>query len=196
MEFAILSPILVLMMFGLAEAARVVRAKSQLTAAVATTADVIAMQGSVNTVPGKVNANTLQDFCKGATLMMQSTMQASFAMSILSVTNVNSKKDGSGTTTYVQDWEVDKACPTAGASFGLYGSSSALQALAGNYIPQQGMSVILVRASFPYVPAISNQPITAGAMTLTFTVPASPRAINLTCVVASGANCNPSGDLP
>ena len=196
MEFAVLAPVLVILLLGLTEAVRVVRAKMELSAAVGIMAKLIAVQTGVitytgSTIPRPSPPGSLQDICKGAQLMLQPSQQPKFAMNVASVTNPPATKTGPSVISL--DWEVDKACTLTAAPFPATGTGSAIS-MATPLIPNANDSAIVVRGSAAYTPAFANTLIPFSAMTLTFTAVVRPRYGTVPCQDQNKSNCTTSGE--
>jgi Flp pilus assembly pilin Flp len=196
MEFAVLAPVLVVLLLGLTEAVRVVRAKMELSTAVGVMAKLIAVQTGVttftgSTIPPPSPPGSLQDVCKGAQLMLQPSQQPKFAMNVASVTNAPATNTGPGVI--VLDWEVDKACTLTASPFPATGTGSAIS-MATPLIPNVSDSAIVVRGSAAYTPAFANTPIPFSAMTLTFTAVVRPRYGTVPCQDQGKTKCTTSGE--
>lgn len=162
-EFAFAAPVLLVAMIGFFETVQTIRAKSLLTAAVANMVEMIA---AADAAPAMTPA-TMQDFCRGAQLTMRPFVTTTLSMAIASVTNVKTIPTGP-----TRDWEYDAACTTTGAAFGANGAKGT----AGPMVPDPADSVIMIRASFTYTPALI-----LSATTFTQTVYARPRHNAVTC---------------
>lgn len=196
MEFAILAPVLVILLLGVTEAVRVVRVKMELSAAVGSMAGLIAVQTGVTTTTGGTTPppsppGSLQDVCKGAQLMLQPSQQPKLAMNIASVTNAPATANGPGVIAL--DWEVDKACALAASPFPAAGPGSAINT-ATPLVPNASDSAIVVRGSSDYTPAFANVLIPFSAVTFTFTVAVRPRYGTLPCQDQNKATCTKSGE--
>lgn len=196
MEFAILAPVLVILLLGLTEAVRVVRAQMELSAAVGVMTKLIAVQTGVttytgSTIPRPSPPGSLQDVCKGAQLMLQPSQQPKFAMNVASVTKPPATETGPSAISL--DWEVDKACTLTASPFPATGEGSAIS-MATPLIPNANDSAIVVRGSAAYTPVFANSPIPFSAMTLTFTAVARPRYGTVPCRNENKSKCTISGE--
>jgi Flp pilus assembly protein TadG len=150
-EFALVTPVMVIMFFGAFETTRLVAASMRLANAAQGMADMVAQN---NTVNNTMTAN----FCVGGGLSMYPLASSSFKAAIASVTN-------SGGTTKV-DWN-DTTCNSATAI-------SNATTLAATDVPNVSDSVIIVKATFAYTSPIAH--ILSSAYTLTQYGYARPRA--------------------
>ncbi len=208
MEFALVLPVLLILLFGTAETLRIVRAKMLLNAGVAAAAAVISTQAGAVTSPGcetgsyTCTPGNLQDICQGALHMMQSLETSTFKLSIAAVTNAdttNPKSDpGSVNVVPLIQWEVYTACPNRGAAFPLIGAG-APATLTTPLIPYDNNVAVVVQGTFLYQPAfvygVSGLfgPTTSGSVTLTSTSLVEPRSGALPCIVAATQlTCPPS----
>jgi Flp pilus assembly protein TadG len=149
-EFTLLLPVMLAILFGSFEITRMVRASIRVTNAAQTIADLVAQQE-------KVTAGGMANFCKGGQIVLTPFPSASLAASVASVTNA------SGTRTV--DWQ-DTSCGSAGAI-------ATAGSLATGYTPNPADSVIVVRAVYTYTPTIAT--IIAGSFTMTRYAYARPR---------------------
>lgn len=196
MEFAVLAPILVILLLGLTETVRVVRVKTELSAAVGSMAELIAAQTGVTTTVGGTSPlpsppRSLQDICKGAQLMLQPSQQPNLAMNIASVTNPPATPAGHGVIAL--DWEVDKACALAASPLPATGSGSAVS-IATPLVPNANDSAIVVSGSAAYVPIFANTPIPFSVVTLTYTVVVRPRYGTVPCQDETKTKCTTRGE--
>lgn len=199
MEFALLMPILVILLFGATEILLVVRTRMELSAAVDATAELIASQkGVINLAVG--GAGTLQDFCTGAKFMMRSSQSVSLALSVVSVSALPPPGNPGGTLTTAMDWEIDKACSTAATAIGETDAVSMATnatkinpSATASTVPNAYDSVIIVRGTFNYVPTFNNAPITSGSQTFTHTVAVRPRHGSVLCTDDKQIKCPKTG---
>ncbi len=200
MEFALLLPVLLVLLFGTGETLRAVRAKMLLNAAVAAAAAIISTQAGAVTSPGceggsySCAAGNLQDICQGALQIMQPFERLTFALSIATVTNADTtnphKNPNSVAVVPLIQWEVYLACPNRGAAFPSAGVGSPAS-LTTQLIPYDDNVAVVVQGSFVYQPAfvygVSGLfgPTTSGSVKLTSTSLVEPRTGALPCIVAS-----------
>ena len=207
MEFALLLPVLLMLLFGMGETLRAVRAKVLLNSAVSAAAAIISTQTGAVTAPGCENhsscaAGNLQDICQGALHVLQPLERPTFGLSIAAVTNADttnpqSKPSAVAVVPLIQ-WEVYTACPNRGAAFPLAGAGTPA-ALTTPLIPYDNNVAVVVRGSFVYQPAfvygvsgLFGQ-TTSGSVTLTSTLMVEPRSGALPCIVATTQlTCPPS----
>ena len=199
MEFALLLPILLILLFGSTEILLVVRTRMQLSATVAATAELIASQKGVTTV-ATGGPGTLQDYCTGAKFMMRSAQSSTLALSVVSVSTAPPSASNGNKNTTAMDWEIDKACSTQataiGASTAVSLATNATQinpSATASTVPNAYDSVIIVRGSFTYVPSFNNSPITSGSHTFTQTVAVRPRYGSVVCQDVNLNTCPQSG---
>lgn len=193
MEFALIAPVLAILLFGSAEVLRAVRARMLLTQAVSMTADVIAAQfKAVASASG--GAGTLQDFCNGAKLILQPSMRNSFSLTIVNITYTPSNTS----TPYAVLWEDDKACsPTVGAAYSVNGppdnsakTSADLKIVASQYVTAAQPTVIVIIGKVKYTPTVlTMQPVVGEAIDFTYTKYVNPRNTSLPCFNKSNVPC-------
>lgn len=206
MEFALLLPVLLVLMFGAAETLRVVRAKMLLTSAVAAAAEIIAVQSGAVTAPGcetgtySCVAGNLQDICQAATRMLQPletatpTKGSGFSLSIAAVTNTDTtnpqSNSGKVNVVPVVQWKVYQSYPNRGAAFPIVGAGMPAT-LATPLILYDNNVALIVQGSFAYTPAFSYDlsgilgTSSVGWHTLTSTSLVEPRTGAMPCLVAS-----------
>jgi Flp pilus assembly protein TadG len=137
-EFAIVLPFLLTLIFGLLELTSLIRANMALIRTTDMYAHTVAMEATVTTA-------TLQDFCSGAVLQMIPFSASGLALAVASVTN-----PATGGSVR-RDWEYDGACATGATPIGA--AAAVALAQAANAVPNQGDSVLIVVASYPYTSA-------------------------------------------
>ena len=137
-EFVLIAPVLISLVFGSVETVRYVRSRAALHGAATTMAELVAAHQSVN-------GATLTDLCRGAQFVLLPLPTASFAVAVSSYSN----PVGSGAV--AKNWEVDTACPSAAAS----PAAQTALAAATPMVPNRGDSVIAVSASYTYTPMVS-----------------------------------------
>ena len=155
LEFALLVPMMVLILIGIYQISQVVRVTMKLSNVAVAVADLVAQQDSVT---GGVTGS-LGNFCKAAQLMMApfpTGATGPFSLSIASVTNYSNNT----TSTVKEDWEVDAACTVIATGTATLGSSSTtLVTSPVNLVPNSGPSgttniagdtVIIVQANYRY----------------------------------------------
>jgi len=200
MEFALVLPVLLVLLFGTAETLRAVRAKMLLNAAVAAAAAIVSTQAGAVTSPGCENgsyscaAGNLQDICQGALKIMQPFERPTFGLSIAAVTNADvtnpQKNPDSVKVVPLIQWEVYLACPKRGTAFPLLGAG-APATLTTPLISYDNDVAVMVQGSFVYQPAFAYGvsgllgPTTSGSVTLTSTSLVKPRTGALPCIVAA-----------
>ena len=171
-EFALVAPIMVIIMIGMYEGAQIERADMMLSNAAAAIADLAAQQ--VNGVTGGTGG-VLGKFCSAAKLMMTtfpttgtSGTSGAFSVAIASVTNYTA----GGVKI---DWESDGSCSVTATALG--SAAKTIVTSPTNLIPTAGSpygdSVIVVHATYIYYSVI--QYILPGLFTLTQDAFARPR---------------------
>jgi Flp pilus assembly protein TadG len=154
LEFALIVPMMVLILIGIYQISQVVRVTMKLSNVAVAVADLVAQQDSVS---GGVTGS-LGNFCKAAQLMMAPFPTGSttgpFSLSIASVTNYS-------TNNVKVDWEVDAACATTATALG--SSATTLVTSPVNLVPNSGPAlttniagdtVIVVQANYKYLSLI------------------------------------------
>jgi Flp pilus assembly protein TadG len=152
-EFALLAPIMLSFLLGGFELTQIVSADLRVSDAAQTMADLISQQTTVN-------PTTLANYCSGAKLVMTPFSPTPLQIAVASVTNTNG--------TDAVDW-TNVTCGSAA------GISNAI-ALASPMIPNNGDSVIVVKASYSYT-GVTHFVLAAG-YSLTQTMFARPRNIS------------------
>ena len=132
-EFAILSPLLVLLYLGTVEATSAVRAYLKLNAAAQTYADLIANQPSITTT-------SLANYCAGAKLVFFPLSSTQLSIAAASVSNTSGTK--------AQDWHDTSNCGAGVAS--ITGLTLASCPGTNCLIPNSGDSAIVVQAKYTY----------------------------------------------
>jgi len=171
-EFALVAPIMGIIMIGMYEGAQIERADMMLSNTAAAIADMVAQQ--VNGVTGGTSG-VLGKFCSAAKLMMTtfpttgtSGNASAFSVAIASVTNYTS----GGVKI---DWESDGSCSVTATALG--SAAKTIVTSPTNLIPTAGSpygdSVIVVHATYIYYSVI--QYILPGLFTLTQDAFARPR---------------------
>jgi Flp pilus assembly protein TadG len=149
-EFALIAPFLIAMLFGLFEVSSLVRVSLKLSHAANNLAKIVAQQQPAS---GQSTASVTQaqiaDFCTGAGDVLAPFGATSLSAAVVSVTN------NSGTNQ--ADWEADSACTGKAAPF----KTSAISIAGGgsgsggySLVPNPGDSVIVVQASYIYTPVL------------------------------------------
>jgi Flp pilus assembly protein TadG len=169
LEFVIVLPIMLSLLFATYELSQYVRAQLKVDNAAQSIADMVAQQAAGVT---SGTSGSLGNFCTAGTLMMTpfpaGSGGSSFAVSIASVTNYTS--DG-----VTIDWESDKSCSTTAAALGA--TAKTLATSPTNLIPTAGTpgdSVIIATVTYVYDSPI--QYFFPGLLTLTHTAFARPRS--------------------
>ncbi len=170
LEFALLAPLLIIIVMSFFETVRMIRAKSLFITATSNMATVIAAQPSIP----PMTKSDLADYCNILGLTMRNYSTSSLAIAALSMTK------GSGTSTTL-DWEYDKPCATTAPSVGSAAAKTATSAL----LPNQGDSVIMLKATYTYK-SILNFAIPD--QTWTVSVFARPRITTVPC-----SDCSSNG---
>lgn len=171
-EFALIAPFLLALLFGLFEVASLVRVSLKLSHAANSLAKIVAQQQPANQntsppPPVQVTKAELADFCTGAGYALTPYATDSLSAAVVSVT-------AGANGTPAKDWEYDAACS---ATAGVYASSAVTMVSGGSngytLAPTAGDSVIVVRASYSYKPLLHY--ILGSGWTLTQTAFARPR---------------------
>ncbi|RYC28837.1 pilus assembly protein [Lichenibacterium minor] len=152
-EFAMLVPVTILLLFGGFEVTRMVRASLRLNDVAQTVADLVAQQTTVT-------AASMANFCTGGGLVMTPFSATNLDATVASVTY------SSASSSRVLDWQ-DTTC----------GSGSAITSpttLAASYTPNAKDSVVIVQAVYPYVPVVTT--LFTTSFTMTRTAYARPRS--------------------
>lgn len=131
-EFALILPVMLTLLFGSFEVTRVINANTRLAAAAQTMADLIAQQSSVS-------STTVANFCNGEKLVMTPFSGSLLTTTVASVTN-------NGGTLSV-DWQ-DTSCGSAS-------SITNAVTLANSLVSDNGDSVIIVKAGYAYTSPVS-----------------------------------------
>lgn len=168
LEFALLLPIMIMLIFGTYELSQYVRAQQKVDIAAQAIVDMVAQQAAG--VTGGTSGS-LGNFCQAGLLMMTpfatTTGNSSFKVAIASVTNYSSSGPA-------LDWESDAACPSTAAALG--STAITLATSPTNLIPTAGApgdSVILVTVTYVYSSPV--QYFFPGLFTMTHTSFARPR---------------------
>ena len=149
-EFAVLMPLLAVLLFGSVTASRLARASMKLWTAAQSLSDLVAQQTSVS-------SSDVSDFCTGAGLTL-APVKGTLTATVASVTQ-------SSTGTTAVDWQ-DTTC---GNGATLPNAAS----LGSSYVPNPKDSVIVVQATYVYVFPPSY--ILPSSITLTRTTYSRPR---------------------
>lgn len=151
-EFSILMPVMIVILFGSFEATRLVRASFRVTGAAQTIADLVAQQDSVST-------SEMANFCVGGKLVLTPFSTTSLTASVASVT-YSSTSSGRAV-----DWQ-DTTCGN-GSTIGNAVS------LGTAYTPNVKDSVIVARVTYSYTPLLNT--FLTSAFTMTRVAYARPR---------------------
>ena len=151
-EFALILPIMLTMMFGTFEVSQLVRAQMKLSNAADTYAELIA------STPASLSASAIADFCSGAQLVMAPFATSAFSASATSITN----NLNTGPTI---DWQ-NTACGSAATIANPTGLTTALASNPGD-------TVFLVQATYKYTSVLSY--VLPANFTLSQVVFAHPR---------------------
>ena len=171
-EFALVAPIMVIIMIGMYEGAQIERVDMMLSNSAAAVADLVAQQ--VDGVTGGTSGS-LGNFCSAAKRMMTvfptngtAGNANAYSLAIASVTNYTS----GGVKV---DWESDGSCSVTATALG--SAAKTMVTSPTNLIPNAGSpygdSVIVVHATYIYYSVI--QYILPGLFTLTQDAYARPR---------------------
>ena len=117
LEFALIAPLMTLLILGTIEFINISRLQAKLNVAAGQLVEMIAAQPAV--VDGTASAQpdktaSLSDMCGGAAINMLPFEITAFAANIASITNANTPNG----TAPIQDWESDSACGTAATHAG------------------------------------------------------------------------------
>jgi Flp pilus assembly protein TadG len=163
-EFALVAPVLILMLLGVSEETALLRAQMKVSHAAGLLAKMVAQQTPTVT-PG--TNGTLGNLCYGAALTMAPLAKTTFAAAIASVTT---NTVGTATTT-TMDWESDNACAKAATPIG---SSAAVALATGTaLVPADGDSLIIVKTNYTYTAA--THIVLSASYNLSQTIYARPR---------------------
>lgn len=166
LEFAIVAPVLVLMLIGAFEATQLLRARMKLNHAAGALAKMIAQQTSAVT-SGKTGI--LGNLCTGAEMMLTPLSAVSFTAAIASVTTSASGSSGTDTS---MDWESDGSCASSATALGA--AKAVSLATSADLVPDAGDSVIIVDVTYTYTAPSSA--VLASSYKLTQIVYVRPRA--------------------
>lgn len=150
LEFALIVPVLLVILFGSYEGTRMARASMRLNDAAQTIADLVAQQVGID-------AAKTANFCDGAGVVMTPFTSASLKATVASATRY--------TSGVAVDWQ-DTTC-------GSGNSISSAATLAEPYVSAVKDSVVIVQAVYSYRPVINL--MFASDVTLTRTAYARPR---------------------
>ncbi len=203
-EFAVLLPFLLFIVFGTFEAAEVLRASMKVATAAENVADLIAQQSSVT----DTTSGSLGKFCSVGKLVMTplatsgtSGNPGAFSAAMISVTN------NAGTAS--DDWESDGACSVTATSFKASAVTLATQAVTNgvnpscasgstvDLVPCAGDSIIVVKVTYVYNLPLNinlgaillNLPGSFQSVTLTYVAYARPRGnVTISCTEPSNGN--------
>ena len=143
-EFALIAPVLILMLLGVSEETALVRAQMKVSHAAGLLVKMVAQQ-SPSVTQG--TSGTLGNLCYGSELSLAPLIKTPFSAAIASVSTTTS---GTQTTT-AMDWESDTSCAKTATALG---SSTAVSlATATGLIPSSGDSLIVVRVNYTYTAA-------------------------------------------
>ncbi|HTH61605.1 MAG TPA: TadE/TadG family type IV pilus assembly protein [Paraburkholderia sp.] len=168
LEFAIVLPIMLSLLFATYELSQYVRVQLKVDSAAQSIADMVAQQAAGVT---SGTSGSLGNFCTAGVLMMTpfpvGASNGAFSVAVASVTNYTS----SGVTV---DWESDKSCATTALALGT--TAKTLATSPTNLIPTAGApgdSVIVATVTYRYDSPI--QYFFPGLTSLTHTAFARPR---------------------
>jgi Flp pilus assembly protein TadG len=198
LEFALVTPILIVLLAGAYDASLALRASWKAANAAQSIADLVAQQ--VNGVTDKTGGS-LQNFCTAARLVMApyptsgaTGQNGALSVAIVSITN------NSGTVAI--DWESDDPCATTATSFGTAASHLAKAAIPNGVLPPcapltatadllpcTGDSIVAVQVTYVYRPALLlATPAYSGLFTFNHIAYARPRSgATITCTGGGGA---------
>ena len=202
-EFALIAPVMITIMFGTLELTNVFRAQMKVNTATGLLASFVASNSSVTAPSG-----TLTDLCAGAALNLGPFPQNTFSADIVSITNdhPSNRVIGSTDATTVQtylDWENTSACPARAANAmlltGAYSqANSPLSLLTRSGAPATGpgdlaysYSAIVVTTSYTYNNVLTRA--LGPSITLTGVAVVRPRSnVTINCTNVSGSQACPS----
>ena len=193
MEFALLAPVLVILLFGSAEVLRAIRARMLLTQAVSMTADVVAAQFKAIAAPAcgagtptpTCTIASMQDFCQGAKLILSPTLRTSFSLTIVNITYTSTNTSNP----YAILWQDINACSTPGSVYALPAPVNP-SSVPFSLLTTQHPTVILLIGSINYTPpALTVQPIVNESINFTYTKYVNPRNTSLPCFNSSNSPC-------
>lgn len=199
-EFAIVAPVMVTLLFGAIELGNAFRIQTKVNTATGQLAELIAGQQAVTAPSGN-----LKDMCTGAAMNLLPYPTGTFSADIVSGTNdhPSNRVANSTDSTTVQpylDWENVSSCPTTDPSpMGAYGAyvlastPSSMLTTSGSSSGSYGMgySVIVVQATYTYaniLPLFLGRSITFSAVAV-----ARPRQNStISCTNTAGTTACPS----
>lgn len=203
LEFALVAPFMVTLLFGTIEVGNAFRIQAKVNTAAGQLAELVAGQQSVTAPTG-----SLHDMCLGAAMNLLPFASTNFAADIASLTNdhPSNRVAGSSDSTTIQpylDWENISACPTGSPTTmglpGAYYTASAPSSLltkSGTVATSEsdfpmGYSAVVVQASFVYANVLPL--FLARAITFTAVAVARPRQNSeITCTNTAGSIACPS----
>lgn len=159
LELAIVAPVLCALLFGTWEITQRLGAGLRTANVAEAVARLVAGQAA------GVTPALMTDACAGARAMLAPDAPAPLALAIASVSNTGG--------TVARDWEYDTACTTAATPIGAAGAVALATAYVNNKVAAAGDSVVLVRATYAYVPALTYL---LGGATLSHMAFARPRS--------------------
>jgi Flp pilus assembly protein TadG len=168
LEFALVTPFVISLFFGLFAMSQFVRARMLLSSTASSMASMVASQTTTTSA-------LLDDFCKGGAtadggvqLMMRPYSGSGLSMSIISYTKQSA-------STLRKDWEYNSACQVVGASLN---TNITQTDVATPLLPNLGDSVIIVQANYIYTSLYTN---IVPNMTISQQAFARPRSNTITC---------------
>ena len=140
LEFALITPVLVALFFGLFAISQFVRAKMLLSSTASSMASIVATQITTTSA-------LLDDFCKGGSTAAGGVqlMMRPFAGNVLSMSIISYTKQSD--SSLKKDWEYNGACQTVATSIN---TASTKTNVATPLVPNAGDSVIIVQANYLY----------------------------------------------
>ena len=203
-EFALVAPVMVTLMFGAIELGNAFRIQTKVHTAAGQLAELVAGQQAVTAPSGN-----LADMCTGAAMNLLPYATASFTADIVSGTNDhpsnrNPNSTDSTTVSPYLDWENVSSCPSRDASpMGAYGAYLLANASPASMLTTSGApgyssadygmgySVIVVQATYTYanvLPLFLGRSITFSAVAV-----ARPRQNStIQCTNTAGTTACPS----
>jgi Flp pilus assembly protein TadG len=162
LEFMLILPLLLVLMFGTYEATTLLGAHTRMEYAATVVANIVAKQSGTTTA-------LLADDCRAAQLSMAPYSATPLAMAIVSVTWSYSANAAAVA------WQYDAACPTTAPAVTSATALTYATTTFHAYSEVQGdtNTIILVYATYTYTPIVSY--VLGGAVTMTHTVSAWTR---------------------
>lgn len=204
-EFALVAPVMILLLFGTIDVVNAFRVQAKLNTAAGQLAELIASQQAVTAPTG-----TLSDICLGASLNMAPFTTSTLSADVASVSNdhpanrVSGSKDTTSVASYL-DWENRTICSGAvSGSLGLNGAfalanaptslltkTAASASSTTDTALAYGFSAIVVRATYSYTNALSF--VLGKTLRFSAVAVARPRTnVTINCTNAAGTAACPA----